>query len=245
MHSIGRTSAVLAALVVVVAACSDDDAATSSTVAPTTTSSAATTPPSTAPTPAEEDDSGGVMADLIEMYEKATVRLTYHVGEGESQTTVVVAQDPSATPPIASIGVAEAGTRIIMSEGTTVMCDEAAGRCFELPGAEGETLTTALVGPFGSMLIGAVPGADVGPMAEEPITVAGRAGICLTHEPTGDRDAQTDLVRQCVDGELGFTLLLQTSDVGTDAIDTILELVEYGDPTPDDFELTSPLAPGP
>ncbi len=82
-------------------------------------------------------------------------------------------------------------------------------------------------------------------MTEEPITVAGRDGVCFTFAPPAGFEGESDLLRQCIDNELGFTLLLQTTDTTTDVVETVMELIDFSEPTAEDFEPTGPVTAQP
>ena len=147
---------------------------------------------------------------------------------------------------VESITIVEADSKIIISEGVTVFCDGASNMCFEVPGAAGENLTAGLLGTAGSVFLaaesGGLSGVDV---TEEPITVAGRDGVCFTFAPPTGFEGDGDLVRQCIDNELGFTLLMQTTDTTTDVVVTVMELIDFSEPTAEDFEPTGPVTAQP
>lgn len=250
MRSTTKAVIVLVALVLVAAACGDDDTSTSAAATATNGTTASTAAPGA--TSATATSSGGAedgpdVGELLARYEVTPLRTTYLFGEGESQTEVVLAQDPTADPPIESILIIEADSKIIISEGTTIFCDGSSNMCFEVPGAGGDSLASGLLGPFGSVFLsvgsgGPLAGVDV---TEEPITVAGRDGVCFTYAPPAEVGGETDLIRQCIDNELGFTLLLQASDTTTDAVETVMELIDFSQPTPEDFEPTGPVTTTP
>ena len=258
MRSITRATIAIAALTLVVAACGDDDEATvtstpvtNDTATATDATTAATAAPATSSptaTSAGVAEDGSEVDDLLARYQMTPVRTTYLLGEGDDQTEIVVAQDPTADPPVESVTIVEAASKIIISEGVTIFCDGSSNMCFEVPGGGGESLATGLLGPFASGVFltsgeaGVTPGMSV---SEEPITVAGRDGVCFTYEAPTDFGSETDLVRQCIDNELGFTLLLQTSNAATDAIETVMELLEFSQPTAEDFEPTGPVTATP
>ena len=259
MRSTSRAVIVLLALALIAAACGDDDVATTSadtfsddTVAPVTEDTATTVtedtaaPPTTsAPATTTEGVVGGPdVTELLALFQVTPLRTTYLLGEGDDQTEIVLAQDPTASPPIESIAIEEANAKIIISEEMTIFCDGSSNMCFEVPGASGDSLATGLLGPFASgVFLTAGPGGALAGAAltEEPITVAGRDGVCFTYEAPGV-EFETDFIRQCIDNELGFTLLLQSSDA-TDVVETVMELTDFARPTAEDFEPTGPVTP--
>lgn len=103
-----------------------------------------------------------------------------------------------------------------------------------------------MLGPFaGGLFLAAdlaeIPGADV---TESTETIAGRTGLCFTFTPPAGAGFDTETVRQCIDSELGFTLLIQAQETGGD-LETVMELLEFGDPLPDDFTPTGPVTSSP
>ncbi len=249
MRPITRAMIAVVALSLVGAACSDDDATTTTTSAATDDTTVITAAPpvtSATATTTEVADDGLDVDELLARYEMTPLRATYLFGEGDSQTEVVLAQDPTAVPPIESISIAEANSKIIISGGVTVFCDGASNMCFEVPGAAGDNLAAALLGPASSVFLASESGAFAGvDVIEEPITVAGREGICFTFTPPTGFEGDTDLLRQCIDTELGFTLLMQTSDTTTDVIETVMELIDFSLPSAADFEPTGPVTEQP
>jgi len=253
MRSTSRTVVVIIALALAAGACGDDDAAsttdaiTEDTVAPITEDTATTTiaPTTTAATAtsSESAEAGPDVGELLARYEMTPLRTTYLLGEGDDQTEIVLAQDPTANPPIESVTIIEADTKIIISEGTTILCEGSTNMCFEVPGAAGESLTTGLLGPFGSLLAMGRDGPLGAAITEEPITVAGRNGVCLTYVPPVGLEGEADQFRQCIDSELGFTLLLQVSATTPGAVETVMELIDFSQPTSEDFEPTGPVTP--
>jgi hypothetical protein len=237
------------ALALVGAACGDDDATTTTTSAATDDTTVITAaPPTTAPALATTGgiESGPDVDELLALYEITPLRATYLFGEGDNQTEVILAQDPTAVPPVESITIVEANSKIIISEGVTIFCDGSSNICFEVPGATGENLAAGLLGPAGSVFLAAGSGAFAGvDVTEEPITVAGRDGVCFTYAPPAGFAGDTDLLRQCIDSELGFTLLMQTSDTTTDVVETVMELIDFSLPSAADFEPTGPVTEQP
>jgi len=251
MRSASRALIVLVALTLVAAACSDDDATTTAATSATNDTTAVTAaPPTTAATATSggsvENDPSSELGDLLARFEMTPLRTTYLLGMGEDQTEIILAQDPAADPPIESIVIVEDGSKIIISEGTTIFCDGSGAGCFEVPGGAGDSLVGGFLGPFASgvfLTSGAGGAIAASAVTEEPITVAGRDGVCFTYEPPAGFDTDTSVLRQCIDNEFGFTLLLQSEGTTTDGLETELELIDFAQPTAEDFEPTGPVIP--
>jgi len=250
MRSASRALIALVALVLVTAACSDDDTTTNVTTATDETAAATSAPPTSngtaTSTAAVESDSSSEVADLLARFEITPLRTTYLLGTGDDQTGLILAQDPTATPPIESIVIVEDGSKIIISDDGTIFCDGSSGGCFEIPGGAGDSLVDGFLGPFANGVFltsdadGVIPGSLV---AEEPITVAGRGGICFTYEAPADFESDISMLRQCIDSEFGFTLLLESEAFATGDIATVLELIDFAQPTAEDFEPTGLVTP--
>jgi hypothetical protein len=56
--------------------------------------------------------------------------------------------------------------------------------------------------------------------------------------PQAFTGADTEFVRQCIDSELGFTLLMETKDAGGATVERVMELIDFGQPLPSDFQPT-------
>jgi len=244
------------------AACGDDDAATT-TVAPTTGETTAPTGATTASTAASVTtsatatsagsvDNGPAVADLLARYEVTPLRITYLLGEDENddpaidtRDEIIIAQDPTANPPVESIIMPEADSMIIISDGITIFCDGGNNMCFEVPGGTGDSLAAGFLGPFASGVLAAGQDGSIlgAALTEDPITVAGRNGVCFTYQPPAGADAT--FVRQCIDSELGFTLLLEAGDPVADTVELVMELIDFSQPTAADFEPTGPVTATP
>jgi hypothetical protein len=73
-------------------------------------------------------------------------------------------------------------------------------------------------------------------------TIGGRAGLCFTFSPTAlVTGADVEYIRQCIDAELGMVLLYEYVEAGGATAETIMELLEFGMPTPADFEPSGPV----
>jgi len=249
-----RIPAILLSLLLVAAACGDDDGSLFSEDSPPTTEAAGddgATPSTTAPrdetttsSPAGNGGDGASGDDieaLLEEYRSTPLRLVYRldgVGGGE---IMILAQDPTRTPPVSSFSSPDENSRVIQRGDEMTICDDEA--CFSVPGAGGEQM---LMGMFGTAMVGAlmtggigdVPGLDVDTGTE---TIAGRTGLCFTYNPSQSFDPTVEFARQCVDAELGFTLLVESRERGSDQVETVMELLEFGRPTDEDFEPTGPV----
>lgn len=239
-----RLALVALVLALVATACGDDDTtettipdeSTTTTAAPTTT--ATTTP---APTP------GGDLAELLESYETIALRTTYAFSDSGEETVVIISQDPTADPPLEAVIIPAANTQLIRIGDESIFCDTTADQCFALPAGAGAGFSEGMLGPFvGGLFLAAgldqIPGAVI---AEETTEIAGRDGICFTFNPPPNAGFGTELIRQCVDAELGFTLLIQAQETGSDTLETIMELIEFGAPLEEDFIPTGPVADAP
>ena len=251
--SLKRLLIVAVALALLGAACGDDDAqdteattttgGSATTEAPATSNDSATTTAgdTSAPTTAPAEDTGdGDLDALLERYRQTPLRLVYRTGMTGTDETMVVAQDPTQDPPVSSFGFPEQGTRLIQGGDEIVICSE--GMCFSMPAEGSADLVT---GMFGGAFLAGLLTADVADLPglsidSEDVTIAGRDGVCFTYTPPAIVGSTTEYARQCVDEEFGFTLLLEVKDAGAE-VERALELVEFGDPSPEDFEPTGPI----
>lgn len=257
--SLKRLLIVAVALALLGAACGDDDSLdaatttagnstttagsgttgeTSTTTGETSTTTAGETTEPTETTAAPSGD--GDLDALLEQYRQTPLRLVYRTGTTGSDETMVVAQDPTQDPPVSSFGFPEQNTRLIQGGDEIVICSE--GMCFSMP-AEGST--DLVTGMFGGAFLAGLLTADVADLPglsidSDDVTIAGREGVCFTYTPTAIVGSTTEYARQCVDKELGFTLLLEVKDADAE-LEQALELIEFGDPTPEDFEPTGPI----
>ena len=247
------------AFALVVAGCGDDDdAATTTTAAGGTT--ATTSDSDTATTQAGDGDTTttGVTAapsttaddgeptasdlgDLAATFAMTPARLTYLFGEPGDQDEVILSQDPTQDPPVSAI-IAQGDFKIIYTGTANIVCSP---DCFEVPSlgdaAITDNLVGGLMGPIAGALLTAdglssVPGIGVD---EEQVTIAGRSGICFTFTPPAGSGA--DSGRVCIDDELGFMLRVDDREAGTDTFVPLMELTEFGDPLPEDFEPLGPV----
>ncbi|WKZ82026.1 MAG: hypothetical protein QY307_08015 [Acidimicrobiia bacterium] len=236
-----RRFSIALALVLVVAACGDDDATTTTGAGAATTaadSGTATTAAGGATDTTAAGGSGTVGGDiqaLLDVYASTPLRLTYLMGDqDEDPETVVMAQDPTSDPIRSSIITGEA--KIISNGEETMMCED--GQCIVLAGVTADALIQGLLGPFAASFLLLSTGNDVpgSSLVAMDGTIAGRTGICWQYTPPGT----TETYRQCIDDQLGFTLLMETSLSGGGTT-RVMELLEYATPTDEDFEPTGPV----
>jgi hypothetical protein len=262
-HTGIRWAVALAALVILAAACGDDSGSpfSSSTTegqASTTSGGEATTSggETTSTTAGETTTTGegatttgsgaaGDVDELLALYRATPIRTTYLMGDDQEEMTF--SQDPTQDPPVSAV-LFEGGKFITLGDSTIICSGEGAGsQCFEMPAGEGVDMATAMLGPFASLacsLQGATdtPGYEV---ETEQVTIADRSGVCFTYRPDAITGSETEFVRQCIDSELGFALLLEVKETGADEVERVMELVAAGDPEPGDFEPTGPVIPLP
>jgi len=95
---------------------------------------------------------------------------------------------------------------------------------------------------FGLMMAEGMTG-DLGFAVEQGSqTVANRQGVCFTFRPSALlADEDVDLIRQCIDAEFGFILIMEVREAGETEVETVMELVEFGRPRPEDFEPSGPV----
>ncbi len=245
----GRFFVLLAALAMLAAACGDSGGDTTTTDAgdTTTTIHGDTAPVTTGAagggdtTTTTAGDGGGLpgggdVNELLERFQQSRIRATYRM-EGDS--TLTISQDPDADPPVSAYLSEEDGFHMILGGDAVLMCDVNQQQCFSLPteaGGDPTLFAGAFLSPFLASFLtlstGSTPGFDVD---TEPVEVAGRSGVCFTVTPDAVVGADFDEVRQCVDDETGAILLFEIKEAGGE-FETVLELLEFGDPQPSDFE---------
>ena len=253
-----RIAILLTALILVVAACGDDasvlfgDSANTSAATTTTTTAGdsgttATTAAGTQETSPPASLPGGTSDDvqeLLDRYETTPLRLVYRFGEGAEEEIITIAQDPTRNPPISSTLIGPGGEdgMFLTIGDTTIICGPPGDECIEMPG--GGDIGQAMLGPMMSGLlladdITSNPGFNV---EQDRQTIAGRTGLCFTFSPQAfAADADVEFISQCIDAELGFTLKIEALAAGGSAVENIMELLEFGQPTPADFEPHGPL----
>ena len=262
--TIGKIAILVIALALLTAACGDDAipfGATPPTTASgssgsgddTTTADTHTTTADTDATTADTDTTGpvtttdapsgdGDIDDLLARAESAPLRTTYRFGEAPDDQIVTLVQDPTREPP-ASAMILEEGKFISLGDRTIVCGMGGVAQCFEIPGAEGANLMQGLVSPMlmSLLLTESAVGTSGFSMEEGRTEIAGRQGVCFTFTPQAFAGSGITWIRQCIDSELGFTLLFEGKDTADDAPERIMELLEFGQPQPGDFEPTSPV----
>ena len=225
----------------------DDDgsATTEGTTETTEDDGAADT---TAP-PSGDGDGPGDIPELLERYQNSPLRATYLFGQADDEQVIVLSQDPNREPPVSAILILEGTTadspeegRILTIGTNTVFCGPPGpdNICFGTPGGDvSATPGGALLGPLFGFLFTTtytdLPGFTV---EEEGATIAGRSGRCFTVRPQAFTGADVEYVRQCVDSELGFSLLIETKDADGETVERVMELIAFGPPQPSDFEPT-------
>ncbi len=249
-----RIAILLTALTLVVAACGDDSsvlfgdsddtpAATTGDDSGTTATTAAgtqeTTPPASLPGGTTDD-----VQELLDRYERTPLRLVYRFGEGADEEIITIAQDPTRNPPVSSTLIGPGGEdgMFLTIGDTAIICGPPGEECIEMPG--GGDIGQAMLGPMmsGFLLtegITSIPGFNV---EQEHQTIGGRTGLCFTFSPLAyDADADVEFMSQCIDAELGFTLKIETLAAGGSVVENIMELLEFEQPTPADFEPHGPI----
>ena len=250
-----RIAILLTSLALIVAGCGDDDGSvlgeSSTTAGPTETTAggaASTTTAATPPDTSEGDPDGpsnDIQAALLN-YETAAFRAIYRFGEGADSQIVTISQDPGFDPPVSATLIGPDGDegRFLTIGERTIVCGPPGDECIEFPAGMGMDMGQALLGPVlsGFLLndnLGSNPGFTV---EEGTATIGGRSGLCFTFTPTAlGNGVDVEFVRQCVDAELGFILLIETLQPGGGGVETILTLLEFGLPMPSDFEPSGPL----
>lgn len=236
--------AALLAVTLATGACSGG-AATSTTVAATISVPATTTAPPTTASTTSTTLAFDPIASLLQEFARTPLRATYRFGEGSDTAEVILSQDPTADPPVAAILIDRAQAKLLTIGDQTVFCDTVSTACFEIAGTGGEDLASTLLGTFaGSLLVVGYHGSPEDPAIDpESLTIAGRTAICITYIPPPESGLGESRIRQCLDSELGFTLLLETLDATGKASATVVELLEFGSPLEGDFEPTGPITP--
>jgi hypothetical protein len=250
------------------AACGDDDPfgavttapsqATTATTVGTDDTSGSTLPDETsqtseagATTTATAAGAEGDIEALLERYRSVPLRVTYLVGGDPDAQTVTLSQDPTQTPPVMAVIMYEGPepdsleeARVLTIGDRTLICGPPGpdNICVESPPTPGggPSIAEGVFGPLVSAFLlelelSDTPGFSVD---ESGITVAGREGVCFTHTPTAYPDADVAFLRQCVDSESGFMLLVEAKEAEGETAQRVLELIDFGQPRPGDFEPT-------
>jgi hypothetical protein len=261
----------LTAVTLLVAACGDDDlsvldapgtpaapptsqAASGTTAAAPDTTAASdstaaapdeTSPPTTSGAAGSEGAADEVAA-LMDLYEAAALRVTYRMDEGPDEMILTISKDPNREPPVSALIFGPDGEegRFISIGDVSMICE--GNECFEIPG--GDEMAEMYLGPAMSLFAytGAVAGTPGFTVEEGDEMVGGRFGPCFVYRrDVYGLDVQSDddveAIRQCIDAEYGFILLLQTLEAGTNEPRTVVELLDFGLPQAEDFEPTGTL----
>ncbi len=247
-----RIAILMIVLAFAAAACGDDEGSVlggSSTTAASTETTAAGTATTSASTEAPTTTAGGSGGDIqaaLTNYETAAFRAVYRFGEGDDEQIITISRDPNLDPPASATLIGENGAdgRFLTLGDRTLICGPPGEDCLEFPSEMGMDMGAALLGPLLSSVlltedIASTPGFTV---EQNQATIGGRAGLCFTFSPTAlVTGADVEYVRQCVDAELGFILLYEYVETGGAAAQTIMELIEFSDPAPADFEASGPV----
>ena len=266
MLPLARRIGILAAVLALVgAACGDDDVfgavtttssdgttattesgdTTASTQAgETTTTEGGTTTEATAPPGGDGDIEG-----LLEEYRTVPLRVTYLFGADVDAQTVTLSQDPTRTPPVSAMILYEGPepgspeeARVLTIGNRTLICGPPGpgNTCIETPPTPGPGIAEGILGPLvsGFLLQTGLTEAPGFSVDESGISIAGRDGVCFTYAPAAFLEADVEFVRQCVDSDIGFTLLIETKNADGDTVERVMELIDFGQPQPGDFEPT-------
>jgi hypothetical protein len=262
-----RISIVIVVLSLLLAACGDDDVfgdvATSSGESTTTTvtaddettttraDGATTTAGETTTSEAVPPGGGEDVAALLEEYRSVPLRVTYVVGGDSDGQTVTLSQDPTQTPSVTAVILYESPepdspeeARVLTIGDRTLICGPPGpgNTCVETPPTPGggPSIAEGLLGPLVSAFLLELELSDAPGFSVDPsgITLAGREGICFTYTPTAYAEADVEFLRQCVDADAGFTLLIEAKDADGDTVERVMELIDFGQPQPGDFEPT-------
>lgn len=251
-----RIAILLTVLALFAAACGDDDgsileSATTTAAAPVTTSgggATATTAGDTG-TPTTQAGTGGSEGDVataLAAYETAAFRAVYRFGEGAEEQIITISQDPNLDPPasVTLIGPDGDEGRFLNVGDRTIICGPPGDECIEFPSGMGMDMGQALLGPvLSGFLLNENLASNPGFTVEEgTATIAGRTGLCFTFAPSAlAAGADVAFVRQCVDSQLGFILLIESQDEGSEFVEKLMELLDFGSPTPADFQPSGPV----
>jgi len=262
-----RIAILLTTLILIAAACGDDASVLFDNPDGTTTATTATTGGDSGTSATTEGDSGATsttaagtsdtappetlpggttddVQELLDRYETTPLRIVYRFGEGADEQIITIAQDPTRTPPVSSTLMGPGGEEgMFLTIGdTTIICGPPGEECIEMPG--GGDIGQAMLGPMmsGFLLTEGIISVSGFNVEQDRQTIGGRTGLCFTFSPQArDADAEVELMSQCIDADLGFTLKMETLAAAGDGVENILELLEFGQPTPADFEPHGPV----
>jgi len=172
--------------------------------------------------------------------------VVYAFGAGADEQIITISRDPNLDPPVSATMMGPDGEegRFLTIGDRTIICGPPGEDCIEFPGESGLNMGDALLGPvLSGFLLNEDLTSNPGFTVEEgSATIGGRSGLCFTFTPTAlVTGPDVDFIRQCVDAELGFILLIEALEAGGTEAETIMELLEFGLPVPTDFEPTGPL----
>lgn len=254
-----------AVITLVAAACGDDDSTDTTGTAPAGTAASSTTTTTGAgdaetttstsgttlttqvdPTVAGGDADTAEILALLDAFAVSDVRTTYRVGATGEEFELILSQRPTAEPPVSATIIEAQDTRIITFEDRTIFCSAGTG-CIELATGGGEDAPGLDVvrGAFGPLLASVVTADDVQSNPGIEFTtdfdeIAGRRGLCFSFDVPPDPTADVQSIRQCIDAELGFVLLMETTNLAG-VEQRVMELLEFGEPRDEDFEPTGPV----
>ncbi|NQV06689.1 hypothetical protein HQ535_09060 [bacterium] len=196
---------------------------------------------------------GGTLGDIDALrarYLMTPLRTTYIFGEDGDAQVIVLSQDPTLDPPaevMIMLGRPPGGDeqgRVLTTADQVIFCGAAGDGCFgsAADGAAGG-MATAFLGPLVSgFLLSDDLNSNAGVDIETgTANIAGRSGVCFTFTPQAFVGSDVDFLRQCVDSELGFTLLIEGKDADGTAVERVMELIDFGQPQQGDFEPTGPV----
>ncbi|MCJ7725143.1 MAG: hypothetical protein MUP76_01955 [Acidimicrobiia bacterium] len=251
-----RIAILLTVLALLATACGDDtgsvlDSATTTAAGSATTNAGAApstsaTDTGTQTTQAGSADSGSDVQTALAAYETAAFRAVYRFGQGDDEQIITISQDPNLDPPVSVTLIGPDGDegRFLTIGDRTLICGPPGDECIEFPAGMGMDMGQALLGPVlsGFLLtenLESTPGFTV---EEGTATIAGRSGLCFTFTPSAfATGADVAFIRQCVDSQLGFILLIESMEDGAAGVETLMELLEFGLPTPADFQPSGPV----
>jgi hypothetical protein len=183
-------------------------------------------------------DAGEIQA-LLDRFRDTPLRLTYRVGEEPDRQEITLSQDPTADPPASAV-IFQDGKWITLGD-RSILCGGGAGsQCFEMEASGGFDMASAMINPYAMLALSLegitdTPGFEVDTSGT---TLAGRTGVCFTFSPRAILGSDVDSVRDCIDDQLGFTLLLEVTPAGSATATRQMELQSVGQPQPGDFEPT-------
>lgn len=174
------------------------------------------------------------LANILELAQTSSYKVTYESTSGTTTTELVYAQDPPK-----SMLQTDGTTYIQSDEETTILCSETDGTttCTE-SAATGSILDSFGTGLFGTFFsaFAALPSVDDVDADE----IAGRNALCSTLDastlgPLAGEVSGEEQLKVCVDKKTGVLLLGETKNADGD-IQTSVRATKFGEPSDDDFE---------